>query len=104
MVAYQRIDLYRGLDIPSVELVINFDVPREVEDYVHRVGRTARQGRGGRAITLLTQFDIDKIHKIENSIGKKLEELAIDEDDALRHLNESITARAMALLVITNST
>mmetsp|Transcript_21691 Transcript_21691/g.30344 ORF Transcript_21691/g.30344 Transcript_21691/m.30344 type:complete len:475 (-) Transcript_21691:8-1432(-) len=88
----------RGLDIPSVELVINFDVPREVEDYIHRVGRTARQGRGGRAITLITQFDIDKIHKVENAIGKKLEELAIDEDDALRHLNESITARAMAML------
>uniref|UniRef100_A0A7S3KPB4 Helicase C-terminal domain-containing protein n=1 Tax=Euplotes crassus TaxID=5936 RepID=A0A7S3KPB4_EUPCR len=65
----------RGLDIPSVDLVINFDVPVEPIDYVHRTGRTARAGRGGMAITFITQYDIKLIYSIEEYASVKLEEV-----------------------------
>ncbi|XP_065188955.1 probable ATP-dependent RNA helicase DDX49 [Sycon ciliatum] len=71
----------RGLDIPTVEVVLNSNTPASPTDYIHRVGRTARAGRGGLAITMVTQFDIVRLHAIEDRIGKKLETLAVEEDD-----------------------
>jgi superfamily II DNA/RNA helicase len=49
----------RGLDIPDVRYVVNYDVPKKSEDYIHRVGRTARGNKRGTAITLVTQFDVE---------------------------------------------
>eukprot|EP00096_Caligus_rogercresseyi_P005991 TRINITY_DN22110_c0_g1_i1.p1 TRINITY_DN22110_c0_g1~~TRINITY_DN22110_c0_g1_i1.p1 ORF type:complete len:474 (-),score=161.23 TRINITY_DN22110_c0_g1_i1:275-1696(-) len=62
----------RGLDIPHVDIVINFDIPTHSKDYIHRVGRTARAGRSGRAITFVCQYDVELYQRIETLIGKKL--------------------------------
>ncbi|KAG8187548.1 hypothetical protein JTE90_008434 [Oedothorax gibbosus] len=73
----------RGLDIPMVDLVINFSVPPVPTDYIHRVGRTARAGRGGLAITLLTPRDVPAIQAIEKEINCKLSEYPISEKKVL---------------------
>ncbi|KAI9843861.1 MAG: putative RNA helicase [Thelocarpon superellum] len=63
----------RGLDIPEVSLVINYDVPRDPDDYIHRVGRTARAGRKGEAVTFVGQRDVQLILAIEARVGRKME-------------------------------
>ena len=61
--------LSRGIDIKDINLVINFDVPSDAEDYVHRVGRTARAETTGVAITLVTRTELFKMQRIEKLIG-----------------------------------
>lgn len=73
--------IYSGLDIPSVDVVINFDVPTHSKDYIHRVGRTARAGRAGKSITLVTQYDVELIQRIEQVIGKKMELWPTDDQE-----------------------
>lgn len=63
----------RGLDIPDVGLVINYDLPRNPDDYIHRVGRTARAGREGLAISLVGQRDVELVQAIEERVGRKME-------------------------------
>jgi superfamily II DNA/RNA helicase len=62
----------RGLDIPDVSHIFNFDVPHHAEDYVHRIGRTGRAGRGGAAIMLASSADKKSIAAIEKLIGKEI--------------------------------
>ena len=64
----------RGLDIPEVALVVNYDVPRDPDDYIHRVGRTARAGRVGHSVSLIGQRDVDLIHAIEERVGSQMDE------------------------------
>ena len=64
----------RGLDIPEVGLVINYDVPHDPDSYVHRVGRTARAGKKGSSITIVGQRDVERILAIEERVGKQMEE------------------------------
>lgn len=88
----------RGLDIPSVQLVLNMDVPADARDYVHRIGRTARAGRSGLALTFIHELDIDLIRNIEASTGVQMEPLeeAPAEKDVLVELNKVITAKREA--------
>jgi ATP-dependent RNA helicase DDX47/RRP3 len=72
----------RGLDIPHVDAVINYDVPQGSKDYIHRVGRTARAGRSGKSVTFVTQYDIEWYQRIEHALQKKLPEYKIAEGDA----------------------
>ena len=63
----------RGLDIQDVSHVINFDLPDEAEDYIHRIGRTARMGKAGEALSLVTPEDRVSLGRIERTLGRKLE-------------------------------
>ena len=69
----------RGIDIDSLSHVVNFDVPRAAEDYVHRIGRTARAATTGTAITFIADQDQDRILKIEKLIEREIEKQAITE-------------------------
>lgn len=62
----------RGLDIPTVSLVINYDVPQDPDNYVHRVGRTARAGRKGGAVTFVGQRDVERVLAIEERVGRQM--------------------------------
>lgn len=63
----------RGIDVEDIDMVINYDVPHDAEDYVHRIGRTARAGAHGKACTLITPSDQDKFASIENLLGNPVE-------------------------------
>jgi ATP-dependent RNA helicase RhlE len=65
----------RGIDIDGIDMVMNYDVPRDAEDYVHRIGRTARAQRKGEAITLISPTDQASFSKIESLIGSEVEKL-----------------------------
>merc|ERR1719327_205809 len=80
----------RGLDIPQVDLVVNFDIPKNSKDYIHRVGRTARAGRSGRSVTMVTQYDIEPFQRIEKMLGTKLEEYKELEEKDVMALHEKV--------------
>lgn len=73
----------RGIDIDDIAMVVNYDVPREAEDYVHRIGRTARAGAGGKAVTLVNERDRAAFSRIEHFLRTKIRrepwEVSIDE-------------------------
>lgn len=77
----------RGLDIPICNLVINYDLPRNPDDYIHRVGRTARMGKNGKCINFVAQYDIDLILAIEKRINKEMEEMSVNEEEIMEDIS-----------------
>lgn len=71
--------LARGIDIDDISLVVNYDVPREAEDYVHRIGRTARAGAGGAAVTLVSESEQGKFGELEQFLGYTVEKRELPE-------------------------
>jgi ATP-dependent RNA helicase RhlE len=72
--------LSRGIDVDNITHVVNYDVPRDAEDYVHRIGRTARADTTGIAITFVNEADMNKLGRIEKLIERKLDRLSITEE------------------------
>jgi superfamily II DNA/RNA helicase len=62
----------RGIDIDDIRVVVNYDVPKECEEYIHRIGRTARAGNNGRAITLVNKKDLIFFRRIEKFLNKQI--------------------------------
>ncbi|XP_022973042.1 DEAD-box ATP-dependent RNA helicase 10-like [Cucurbita maxima] len=90
----------RGLDIPSVDMVINYDIPSNSKDYIHRVGRTARAGRSGVAISLVNQYELEWYMQIEKLIGKKLPQFSAQEEEVLMLLERVAEAKRISIMKI----
>ncbi|XP_022157139.1 DEAD-box ATP-dependent RNA helicase 10-like [Momordica charantia] len=90
----------RGLDIPSVDMVINYDIPSNSKDYIHRVGRTARAGRSGVAISLVNQYELEWYIQIEKLIGKKLPQFSAQEEEVLMLLERVTEAKRISLMKV----
>ncbi|TGO36273.1 hypothetical protein BHYA_0130g00230 [Botrytis hyacinthi] len=73
----------RGLDIPSVDVVLNYDISQDSKTYIHRVGRTARAGKSGHAISFVTQYDLEIWLRIEAALGKKQDEYPTVKDEVM---------------------
>ncbi|CDJ59379.1 ATP-dependent RNA helicase, putative [Eimeria maxima] len=86
----------RGLDLPNLDFVVNLQPPKEPEVYVHRVGRTARAGRKGLAITFVDPEDVAAVHRVESYIGRRLEELPLPPLGLARVVRNVLSAEAKA--------
>merc|ERR1712232_489559 len=75
--------LARGIDVQQVSLVINYDLPRSIENYLHRIGRSGRYGRKGAAISFITALDASRLREIERHYNTQVEELPADIADLL---------------------
>ncbi|PYI14311.1 ATP-dependent rRNA helicase rrp3 [Aspergillus violaceofuscus CBS 115571] len=90
----------RGLDIPAVDFVLNYDLPQDSKTYIHRVGRTARAGKSGIAISFVTQYEVEVWLRIEGVLNKKLDEYKPEKDEVMvfsDRVNEAQRQAAMAM-------
>lgn len=93
----------RGLDIPHVDVVLNLDIPTHSKDYIHRVGRTARAGRSGVAITFVSQYDVELYQRIEHLIGKKLPLYKTEEEEVMQLMERVTEAQRYAKMEMNES-
>lgn len=66
-----------------MDCVLNYDLPTHSKDYIHRVGRTARAGKSGKAISFVSQYDVELYQRIEQLIGKKLPKYGVEDEDVM---------------------
>lgn len=92
----------RGLDIPSVDVIINFDLPQESSTYIHRVGRTARAGKSGKALSFISQYDIEIFQRIEKALGKKMDGFPTEKDEVMVFGETVSEAQRKAILEMKN--
>ena len=92
----------RGLDIPSVDAVLNYDLPTDSKTYIHRVGRTARAGKSGVAISFATQYDIEVYQRIEAALGKELTEYPTEKDEVMVLAERVGEAQRQAIMEMKN--
>lgn len=83
----------RGIDIPGIEHVINFDIPENVEDYVHRAGRTARGRAKGIVATIATWQDLPMVRKIEETLGEKVPRCTVPGVEAWEESEKKVTTK-----------
>lgn len=86
----------RGLDLPTVDVVVNYDLPGHGKEYIHRVGRTARAGKSGKAVAIVTQYDVEVYQRLEALLGTKLSEYKTDEETVLVLLERVSEAQRLA--------
>ena len=70
----------RGIDVDNIKIVYNYDLPGDIENYVHRIGRTARAGKKGKSISFCSERDYEELEKIEKYIGNKLNVIQVEEE------------------------
>jgi ATP-dependent RNA helicase DDX49/DBP8 len=80
-------------------MVINYDLPRKVEDYVHRVGRTARKGKRGLAVSMVTQYDVSLLLNVEKKVNIKMEKMELKESEVLEGMNDIIALKKKIKIV-----
>jgi superfamily II DNA/RNA helicase len=80
----------RGIDVPGINLVVNYDAPRQAEDYVHRIGRTGRAGRAGVAVTFLGHSDRHLVRQIERFTGNVVSMMVIPGLEPAAHRNRDM--------------
>lgn len=83
----------RGIDVPDITHVVNFDLPKVAEDYVHRIGRTGRAGRSGIAINLVGQADITLLRRIERLLKRRINPSVINGLEPRKAVNEGLPTR-----------
>jgi len=91
----------RGLDLPKVDCVINFDIPTNSKTYIHRVGRTARAGKSGKSIRFVTQYDVEVFQRLEKLLGKEMPQYSIEKEKVMILHERVAEANRMATMQLT---
>ena len=91
----------RGIDVDHIRLVVNYDLPTDPEQYVHRIGRTARAGKSGRAISFVIPREVPRIGRLSRVVGVRIEPMDVPSDADIRNVRVSGLADELSLTKLT---